>query len=80
MKNLFFAAVLAGLLSSCAVNPSEVTPRYANEFIGKAIYVKDARTGFCFAIIGTRKSFETNENGVSFTWVPCKEAEPFLVK
>lgn len=80
MKNFFFAIAFASLLSSCAVNPSEVSPSYAKNFIGNATYVKDARTGMCFAIVATRMTGATDQNGVSFTWVPCEQVEHMLVK
>jgi len=77
--NLFLVVIVACLLVGCSVNPSEVTPDYAKSFISKATYVKDVRTGMCFAIVATRKTGDTSQNGISFTWVPCEQAEKFLI-
>lgn len=73
---LFFCIVLMG----CSVNPSKVTDKYAKEFISKTSYVKDDRTGMCFAIVATRMTFHSDQNGISFTWVPCENVKDFLVK
>ncbi len=79
MKKLFFTIVVA-LLSGCTVNPSQVPADYAKEFVSKATYVQDARTGLCYSIVSMRMTMSANQNGISFTWVPCEKAEPFLVK
>lgn len=79
MKDLFFVALVACLLNGCSVNPSQVDDQYAKEFISKATYVKDTKTGICYSIVATRMTGHTNQNGVSFTWVPCEKVEEFLV-
>jgi hypothetical protein len=79
MKKMFFAVAVVFLLAGCSVNPSQVDDKYAKEFISKATYVKDQKTGICYAIVATRMTGHTDQNGVSFTWVPCEQAERFLV-
>ena len=64
----------------CDVNPSKVDAAYAKKFISKVTYVKDERTGLCFALVGTRETASTNQNGISWTWVPCDSVEKFLEK
>jgi hypothetical protein len=81
MWMLFLCCSLAMcLLAGCSVNPSEVSKDYAKEFVSKATYVKDNKTGMCFAVTGTRKTGDVNQNGISFTWVPCEQAEKFIEK
>lgn len=80
MRFFIVSIIAASLFAGCAVNPSEVSPSYAKEFVSKATYVKDSRTGLCYAIVATRKSRDTDQNGVSFTWVPCEQVASVLVK
>ena len=77
---LFISIIAISLFAGCAVNPSEVSNDYAKEFISKATYVKDSRTGLCYAIVATRMTGKTDQNGVSFTWVPCEQVASVLVK
>ncbi len=65
---------------SCNVNPSEVSDDYAKDFVRKIKYVKDEKTGLCFAIVATRETGSTDQNGISWTWVPCDSVEKFLIK
>jgi hypothetical protein len=80
LMRLFISIIAISLFAGCSVNPSEVSSDYAKEFISKATYVKDSRTGLCYAIVATRMTGKTDQNGVSFTWVPCEQVAPFLVK
>jgi hypothetical protein len=76
---ILLIAVFCLSVISCSVNPSEIDDKYAVEFIKKVKYVKDKRTGMCYAIIGTRMTGNSSQNGISFTWVPNELAEPYLV-
>jgi len=72
---LLLVSVLS--LAACSVNPSKVDASYAKEFVNKATYVK-SNNGICYAIVGTRETMNTSQNGISWTWVPCDQAAPFL--
>ena len=46
---------------------------------GKDIqYVKDARTGLCYGVVASRKSFRLSTTGLGLTCVPCEEVEKLL--
>lgn len=81
-KHSFISAIYLALslfFAGCSVNPSKVDAEYAKDFIDKATFVK-SKTGMCFAIIATRMTASTEQNGVSFTWVPCEMAAAYLEK
>ncbi|MFZ2310688.1 MAG: hypothetical protein WAW11_04030 [Patescibacteria group bacterium] len=73
-------AVVCFFVVSCKVNPSEVTDEYAKEFVKKVKYVQDEKTGLCYAIVATRVTGSTDQNGISWTWVPCDSVKKYLVK
>ena len=81
-KNFFLFAFIVScfFISSCNVNPSEVTDDYAKNFVKKVKYAKDERTGLCYAMVATRETGSTDQNGISWTWVPCDSVQKFLVK
>lgn len=83
MKRFLFVLIsitmIAGLLSGCSVNASKVDTAYAEDFLSNATFVKDKRTGMCFGMVATRKTLNANQNGISWTWVPCEMAEKYLV-
>lgn len=80
-KILLFVFILSSFcIVSCSVNPSEVTDGYAKKFVDKVKYIKDERTGLCYAIVATRETGNTDQNGISWTWVPCDSVQKFLVK
>jgi len=82
MKTMFviFITTICLFTVSCNVNPSEVTDDYAKKFVKEVKYVKDEKTGLCFAIVATRETGSTDQNGISWTWVPCDSVEKFLIK
>ena len=72
-----FLLILLGLFFvGCSVNPSKVDK--PEKFMKTITYVKDERTGLCFSIIATRKSFATYQSGVGMACVPCSSVEKFL--
>ena len=61
-------------LSSCDVHTSnniDVDPT-------DITYVKDSRTGLCFGIVASRKSFSTDATGLGVTCVPCADVEKLI--
>jgi len=67
MKYLTLLALCAVLFAGCSVNTSGNI-----DFDGKDIqYKKDSRTGLCFGIVASRKSFNTDATGLGLTCVPC---------
>ena len=67
-----FLLIAVVLMAGCSVNPSKVDDKYAKEFASKIAYVKDARTGLCFALVGTRKTGHASESGLGMACVPCE--------
>ena len=83
MKKIFSVALLFAVcvnIVGCSVNPSEVDDKYAKNFVKNVKYIKDEKTGICYGIVATRKTMDTDQNGISWTWVPCEQVEKFLVK
>jgi len=78
--SVIIIAAICFFAVSCSVNPSEVSDDYAKDFVKKVKYVKDEKTGLCYAIVATRKTGSTDQNGISWTWVPCDSVEKFLIK
>ena len=76
---LFVVLVVVALLASCSVNPSEVDKSYAKGFAAKITYVQDTRTGLCFGLVASRKTMDTDQNGLGMTTVPCEMVRGFLV-
>jgi sugar/nucleoside kinase (ribokinase family) len=75
MKKLI-GILMIGVLTSCSVN----TSGDINVDTDDLTYVKDDRTGLCFAMVASRKSFDTDATGLGLTCVPCKEVEKYLKK
>lgn len=78
--SLMTIAVICFFVVSCRINPSEVSDSYAKEFVEKVKYIKDERTGICYAIVATRMAGSADQNGISWTWVPCDSVEKYLIK
>jgi hypothetical protein len=76
----FAVIVCVAILAGCSVNPSKVDKKYSKEFMDQVTYIKDQKTGLCFAIVATRMTGHTNQNGISWTWVPCEPVEKFIEK
>jgi hypothetical protein len=74
--------LLLGLLLvifvGCSVTVEKIdTKRFSN----KISYFKDDRTGLCFAAVAMKKGAMpvfNNQNGVSFTCVPCEKVENYI--
>lgn len=80
MKTL--SSILIGIIllaaTSCDVNPSKISQKDAEDFAEQITYFKDNRTGLCFAIIATRKTASTDQNGIGLTMVPCESVQAYL--
>jgi hypothetical protein len=63
-------------LSSCDVHNTDNIDIDTNAIR----YVKDSRTGLCFALTASRKSFDANATGLGLTCVPCKDVEHLIGK
>jgi len=76
MKRLGIVLGLALLISGCDVHTSG-----AVEFDAEDItYGKDSRTGLCYGIVASRKSFSTDATGLGLTCVPCESVEHLIGK
>jgi len=74
MKNLTLLALCAVLFAGCAVNTSSNV-----DFDGDDIkYVKDNRTGLCYGVTASRKSFTASTTGLGLTCVPCDKVEHLI--
>lgn len=70
---LFFGLLLLG---SCSVNTSGNVNIDADDIQ----YVKDDRTGLCFAIVASRKAMSTDATGLGMACVPCDSLKNVKVK
>ena len=79
-KMIKIVALLAVIgLTGCSVNPSKIDDKDAGEFVKKITYVQDKRTGICFAILASRKTADTDQNGLGLTYVPCDKVPQGLL-
>jgi len=83
MKKGFALVVLFLGLSifflSCSVSASKFDPEKAKDFVANMTYVKDERTGICFAMVASRKGGDTDQSGIGVAYVPCEEVEHLLI-
>ena len=76
MKKLVLILGIVALmfLGSCGVRTSSNI-----NIDGKDLkYFKDDRTGLCFAIVASRKSFKVSATGLGLTCVPCENVEHLI--
>lgn len=76
MRLIFVAALLA--ICGCSVTVDKVN---TDKFKNKISYFKDERTGLCFAALASKKGalpMFNNQNGFSFTCVPCENVKDFI--
>jgi len=58
---------------------TDVGSETAQQIVDSLRYVKDQKTGNCFAIVASRELADIKSNGFTITWVPCpakKEKRP----
>lgn len=55
----------------CDINPSKFGHDEAMSFAENLTYVKDKRTGLCFAIVASRRTGDAEQSGMGITQVPC---------
>lgn len=69
------SVVVLSIICGCSVTIEKVN---TDKFKGKISYFKDEQTGLCFAAVAMKKGAMTsfnNQNGVTFTCVPCEKVE-----
>lgn len=66
-KLLVGAVIMAALLTGCATQSGEV-----NADPHKIKYIRDNRTGLCFAVLGSRRATSINSSGLGMACVPCE--------
>lgn len=76
---MLFIVAVSLFVTSCKVEPSEVSDEYAKKFVEKVKYVRSKKTGLCFAIVATKKTDEASQNGISWTWVPAESIPENLI-
>ncbi|MFH0891833.1 MAG: hypothetical protein V1867_03580 [Candidatus Falkowbacteria bacterium] len=81
-RNVFFVIPLFCFASvfGCSVNPSEINPDFARNFARNITYAQDPRTDLCFAFVASRKTGDTDQNGLGMSVVPCERVNHLLVK
>lgn len=62
------------------MNPSKFGDNEAKGFASKITYVKDSRTGLCFALVASRKTGDTNQTGMGMSEVPCNKVSRVLAQ
>ena len=67
------AAMLVSLtlLGGCGVGLSKPSDSKAREAVRKLTYVKDDKSGNCYAVVSTSHVTNPSDDGMSITWVPC---------
>ena len=76
MRKILTVLLGVVLLSSCSVHTSDNVDIDPEDIQ----YVKDDRTGLCFGIVASRKSYQTDATGLGVTCVPCEKVEKYLKK
>lgn len=76
MRLILIVSVL--LFVNCAVAPDEIVNK--KDFARKITYLKDERTGLCFAGVATRKARSAEQNGIGLTCVPCESVPSELLE
>lgn len=64
---MFSIIVIALALAACEVNTTDNIDVSQDDIK----YLKDGRTGLCFALTASRKSFSPNSSGIALANVPC---------
>ena len=73
MKKLLLIFSVA-LLSACSVNTSGNIDVDTDDIK----YVQDERTGLCFGMVASRKSFKTDATGLGFACVDCEKVKHLI--
>ncbi len=62
------------LFTACDINPSKFGKEEAQSFTDSITYVKDSKTGMCFALVASRKTAVASQSGMGISEVPCEKA------
>jgi hypothetical protein len=73
-----YLVLLLSLLafSACSVEASKTPKRVAQDIADNITYVRDARTGLCFAVISARRTGSVSTTGLGLAQVPCDKLKP----
>lgn len=74
MKKTLIILATIMLLTNCSVNNSDNIDIDANAIK----YFKDYRTGICYAVTASRKSFDAHSTGLGLTCVPCDSVKHLI--
>ena len=69
----YLMLVLVVFMLGCEINPSKFGKDEAQLFANKITYVRDHRTGLCFAVVASRKTGSFDQSGMGISEVPCKK-------
>lgn len=73
-KLLLIPIIASIAITGCSQHPSRMSASDAVDMATKLRYVHDQRTGLCFAVVASRKTADTDQNGFTVTYVPCTDA------
>ena len=87
MKKLFRTLlpllVLVSVLVGCSATPSSVSKGKAKKLADSVSYVKDYRTGLCYAVVSSRiyalGFIPSQQKGLGLTQVPCEDCKDQLI-
>jgi len=71
---LTLLALCAVLFAGCSVNTSGNVDIDADDIK----YVKDTRSGLCYGVVASRKTFTLSTTGLGLTCVPCDKVEHLI--
>ena len=74
MKRLGIILGLALMISGCDVHTSGGVEFDAEDIT----YGKDSRTGLCYGVVASRKSFTASPTGLGITCVPCESVKHLI--
>ena len=81
MKNVLIVLVACLLASCTGGDPKQTTPAAALGVAEKIIYVKEKRSGLCFAMVTTSSAgYAGPVANTSITLVPCKKVANLLLE
>jgi hypothetical protein len=80
MRYTIVVSLILVVFAGCNQRPSKVEGRQANALVSELTYARDPRTNLCYATVASRHPGDTDQNGLTVTWVPCTPEVLALVR